>query len=48
MGYRPGPIYSRILDSVEDLQLEGKLKSRREALRYVLEAYPLKPEEAAR
>ena len=48
MGYGPGPIYSRILDSVEDLQLEGKLKSRREALRYVLEAYPLKPEWAAR
>lgn len=44
MGYRPGPIYSRILDSLEDLQLEGKLKSRQEALQYVREVYPLETE----
>jgi len=41
LGYRPGPIYSRILGSVEDLQLEGKLKSREEALQFVVETYPL-------
>jgi len=44
LGYRPGPIYKRILNSVEDLQLEGELKNRKEAIRYVLKTFPLKRE----
>ncbi len=35
MGYRPGPLFSEILRSVEDAQLEGQLKSEEEAKNYV-------------
>ena len=37
---KPGPIFSEILGAVEDLQLEGQLKSREEALDWVRENYP--------
>lgn len=33
MGLTPGPIFSKILNELEDLQLEGKLSTREEALR---------------
>jgi poly(A) polymerase len=35
MGYKPGPLFSKILRSVEDGQLEGQLSSREEAKDYV-------------
>jgi len=35
MGFRPGPQFKEILDAVEEAQLEGKLLSREDALRYV-------------
>ncbi len=35
LGYEPGPRFKEILAAVEDLQLEGKLTSREEALAYV-------------
>jgi poly(A) polymerase len=35
MGYQPGPIFSEILRSVEDAQLEGQLESRKDAEEYV-------------
>jgi poly(A) polymerase len=35
MGYRPGPVFREILSSLEDAQLEGKLRTREEALRYL-------------
>jgi hypothetical protein len=35
MGYKPGPAFSRILASLEDAQLEGKVNTREEAGRYV-------------
>ena len=35
MGYKPGPVFSRILRSLEDAQLEGKVSTRDEAMRYV-------------
>jgi len=35
MGYTPGPIFSKILQSLEDAQLEGLIKSRKEAVQYV-------------
>ncbi len=40
-GYHPGPIFRRILTVVEDLQLEGKLHTREEALDYVRRKFPL-------
>ncbi|HWZ99264.1 MAG TPA: CCA tRNA nucleotidyltransferase [Candidatus Dormibacteraeota bacterium] len=39
MGYKPGPKFSEILRSVEDAQLEGIIKTREEALKYIEEAY---------
>jgi poly(A) polymerase len=36
MGYRPGPQYAQILQEVEDGQLEGQIRSKEEARRYVL------------
>ena len=35
MGYKPGPIFSEILRNVEDAQLEGELKTKRDAAEYV-------------
>jgi poly(A) polymerase len=40
MGYSPGPIFSRILRTIEDLQLDGVLRSRKGALEYVRTAFP--------
>jgi len=34
-GYRPGPEFSRLLDMVEDAQLEGAIRTREEALELV-------------
>jgi putative nucleotidyltransferase with HDIG domain len=31
-GYTPGPLFSRVLDAVEDAQLEGRIATREEAL----------------
>ena len=39
MGHKPGPKFREILAALEDLQLEGKLKTRDEALQYVREQY---------
>lgn len=36
IGFEPGPEFSEILRTVEDLALEGKLKSKEEALDYVV------------
>lgn len=39
LGHEPGPRFREILAAVEDLQLEGRLKSREEALRFVREQF---------
>jgi poly(A) polymerase len=36
MGFRPGPLFSQILQAVEDGQLEGQIRTREEAEQYVL------------
>ena len=41
MGYSPGPIFSRILSGLEDAQLEGRIKSREEAVQCVEQMFPL-------
>jgi poly(A) polymerase len=41
MGYLPGPVFSKILQAVEDLQLENAIKTREEALDYVKRAFSL-------
>jgi poly(A) polymerase len=39
MGFRPGPQFKEILESVEEAQLEGRLKERSEALAFVHSKY---------
>jgi tRNA nucleotidyltransferase/poly(A) polymerase len=40
-GYVPGPKFREILESVEDAQLEGRLRSRDTALEFVRREFPL-------
>ncbi len=39
LGYKPGPLFSKILKSVEEQQLEGTIKTKEEALKYVLDNF---------
>jgi poly(A) polymerase len=41
LGHLPGPLYKEILRTIEDLQLEGALKTRKDALAYIREHYPV-------
>ena len=47
MGFHPGPLFSQILASVEDAQLEGQISTREDATKYVLKRYGPKKGEAA-
>ena len=40
MGYSPGPRLGEILREVRRRQIEGELKTKEEALRFVAEHYP--------
>ena len=42
LGFRPGPLFAEILQSVEDAQLEGQIRKREEAQQYVLERFGAK------
>jgi poly(A) polymerase len=39
-GYKPGPLFKEILGTVEDAQLEGRLTSKQEAMRFVQREFP--------
>jgi len=39
-GYKPGPLFKKILGAVEDGQLEGRLRSREDALAFVASDFP--------
>jgi poly(A) polymerase len=39
-GYSPGPRFKKILSAIEDAQLEGRLRSKDEALQLVLREFP--------
>ena len=39
LGFKPGPIFKKILQEVEELVLEKKINSREEALKFVIEKY---------
>jgi poly(A) polymerase len=45
-GYKPGPQFKKILSAVEDGQLEGRLRSREEAMAFVGSEFPDKPSDA--
>ena len=40
LGYSPGPIFREIILAVEDAQLDGELRTRQEAIDYVLKRFP--------
>jgi poly(A) polymerase len=40
LGYPPGPLFTRILGALEEAQLEGQVRTRGEAERFVTERYP--------
>lgn len=46
MGFRPSPLFSQILQALEDAQLEGQVRTREEAKQYVLGEYGTKRKEA--
>jgi putative nucleotidyltransferase with HDIG domain len=48
MGYKPGPVFSQILASLEDAQLEGKVESQEQAKRYVQSKFKPKAAERAK
>jgi len=39
MGFRPGPLFSEILEALEGAQLEGQINTRAEAESFVLERF---------
>jgi poly(A) polymerase len=39
LGYQPGPLFSKILRSLEDAQLEGLIRTREEAMGFVAQHY---------
>jgi poly(A) polymerase len=39
LGFRPGPLFKKILQAVEDGQLEGVLKEKEDAIRYIRAEY---------
>jgi poly(A) polymerase len=39
LGYQPGPLFSKILRSLEDAQLEGQVRSREDAIAFVAKHY---------
>ncbi len=39
LGYTPGPLFSQILTALEEAQLEGRVRTREEAERFVAERY---------
>ena len=41
MGYQPGPRFSLILGTLEDAQLEGRIRSPEEAMAMVRDQFPL-------
>ncbi len=40
-GYQPGPRFKQILSAVEDAQLEGRLRSKEDAMEFVRREFPL-------
>lgn len=48
MGFRPGPLFAEILQSLEDAQLEGQIRTRKEAQEYVLERFAVKEDKNSR
>jgi poly(A) polymerase len=48
MGFQPGPLFSQILQALEDAQLEGQIRTREEAQEYVLSRFASKGRRASK
>jgi len=48
MGFPPGPLFSQILQALEDAQLEGQIRTREEAQGYVLSRFAAKERRASK
>ncbi len=42
MGYQPGPVFSQVLEALEDAQLEGLIRSRQDAVTFLANNFGLK------
>ena len=40
LGYQPGPVFRKILSATEDAQLEGEIRSKEDAIEFVLHNFP--------
>ncbi|MBN2243531.1 MAG: CCA tRNA nucleotidyltransferase [Acidobacteria bacterium] len=40
LGYKPGPVFKSILQNIEDLQLEGAIHTKEDAIEHVRRAFP--------
>jgi len=40
-GYAPGPVFKQILSAVEDAQLDGGLQSKKQAMKFIRDKFPL-------
>jgi poly(A) polymerase len=47
LGYKPGPLFSEVLNAVEDAQLEGQLNNKEQALAYVRRRFALRKKRPA-
>jgi poly(A) polymerase len=47
MGFQPGPLFSQILQALEDAQLEGQIRTQEEAQTYVLSKFASKERKAS-
>jgi poly(A) polymerase len=47
MGFRPGPLFAEILRSLEDAQLDGQVRTHKEAVEYVRRNFALKERKAS-
>jgi len=41
LGYKPGPVFSKIFDALREARWEGKLRTREEEIRFVKATFPL-------
>ena len=41
MGYKPGPLFSRIFDALRQARWEGKLRTREEEIRFLQNTFPI-------
>jgi len=41
LGYKPGPVFTRILNALREARWEGKLRTREEEVRFINEVFPI-------